>query len=165
MLADFPRLIAPTLVWGLVATVVMTTIISASQGMGLSRLSLTFLAGTFFSGRRSWANAIGFVVYMLGGWIFAFLYLAIFLVVPLPGVVTGALTGFLHGLFLLTVLMTLLPYFHPRMATDYDGPSRHKRLEPPGFMALNYGRRTPLVTLVALTVYGAILGGFYQWWH
>ena len=49
------------------------------------------------------------------------------------------------------------------MPTAYDGPTRHRRLEPPGFMALNYGRRTPLVTFVARTVYGAILGGFYQW--
>ncbi len=163
MASEFMSLLGPTLVWGLVATVVMSTIISASQGMGLSRLSLTFLTGTFFSGNRSRANGIGFAVYMLGGWIFAYVYVAILIVAPWPGLVTGTLTGFLHGLFLLTVLMTLLPYFHPRMATDYDGPSHHRRLEPPGFMALNYGRRTPLVTLVALTVYGAILGGFYQY--
>lgn len=163
LFAELARLLGPVLVWGLVATVLMTTIISASQGLGVSRLSLTFLVGTFFTGRRSRANMIGFLAYMLGGWIFAFVYLLILIVAPWPGLLTGTLTGFAHGLFLLTVLLTLLPYFHPRMATDYDGPSRHQRLEPPGFMALNYGRRTPLVTLAAQTVYGAILGGFYQW--
>lgn len=163
MLAELTRIVGPALVWGLVATVVMTTLISASQGLGLSRLSLTFLTGTFFTGRRGLANAIGFGAYMLGGWLFAFVYLLIFITVPLPGLLAGVLTGFAHGLFLLTVLLPLLPYFHPRMASAYDGPSRHRRLEPPGFMALNYGRRTPLVTLTAQTAYGAILGGFYQW--
>jgi hypothetical protein len=29
-------------------------------------------------------------------------------------------------------------------------------------MALNYGRRTPAVTLVAHVIYGAILGLFYK---
>lgn len=29
-------------------------------------------------------------------------------------------------------------------------------------MALNYGTQTPLITLAAHVVYGAILGSFYQ---
>jgi len=42
--------------------------------------------------------------------------------------------------------------------------TRHigRQLEPPGFMALNYGRRTPLITLIGQAVYGATLGGFMQ---
>jgi uncharacterized oligopeptide transporter (OPT) family protein len=35
-------------------------------------------------------------------------------------------------------------------------------LEPPGLMALNYGRKTPILTVLAHVVYGAILGAFYQ---
>ena len=31
-----------------------------------------------------------------------------------------------------------------------------------GFLALNYGRRTPLVALLAHVIYGAILGAFYH---
>ena len=34
------------------------------------------------------------------------------------------------------------------------------RLEPPGFLMTNYGRRTPIVVLIAHVVYGAIVGGF-----
>ena len=37
------------LLWGLVATVAMTTILQAGQGLGYSRMSLPFLVGTFFS--------------------------------------------------------------------------------------------------------------------
>jgi hypothetical protein len=59
---------------------------------------------------------------------------------------------------LLVALLPLLPYMHPRMASEYDGPSYRRRLQPPGFLALNYGYRTPLATLVAQTIYGAILG-------
>jgi hypothetical protein len=33
-------------------------------------------------------------------------------------------------------------------------------LEPPGFMMMNYGRSTPLVSLVAHVVYGGIVGAF-----
>lgn len=33
-------------------------------------------------------------------------------------------------------------------------------LEPPGFPMLNYGHRTPLVTLVAHLAYAALVGGF-----
>ena len=47
---------------------------------------------------------------------------------------------------------------HPRVASEYEGPTAKKRLEPPGFLALHYGRNTPLVTLVAHIVYGAVLG-------
>ena len=38
------------MVWGLVATVAMSTVLQGAQGLGLSRLSLPFLAGTFFTG-------------------------------------------------------------------------------------------------------------------
>jgi len=33
-------------------------------------------------------------------------------------------------------------------------------LEPPGFMMLNYGLRTPLVSLTAHVAFGALVGGF-----
>jgi hypothetical protein len=35
-------------------------------------------------------------------------------------------------------------------------------LQPPGFAALNYGVRTPLVTLGAHAIYGAIVGHLYR---
>jgi hypothetical protein len=59
-------------------------------------------------------------------------------------------------------VLPLLPGAHPRMASDFTGPQPTSALEPPGFMALNYGRRTPIVTLLAHMVYGAIRGHFYE---
>ena len=41
-------------------------------------------------------------------------------------------------------------------------PTPTRQLEPPGFMALNYGRRTPITVILAHLVYGGILGAFYR---
>jgi hypothetical protein len=50
----------------------------------------------------------------------------------------------------------------PAWASEYDGASAARQLEPPGFMGLNYGHRTPLTTLAGQVVYGAVLGGLPQ---
>jgi len=148
--------------WGLIATVAMTTILQASQGSGLSRLSLPFLVGTFFTGRRDHAVVVGFAVYVLGGWAFAFLYYWLFASVGIHAWWFGAAVGLVHGLFLLVSALPLLPFVHPRMASEYHGATVQRQIEPPGFMALNYGYGTPVTTLLAQTLYGAVLGGFVQ---
>jgi hypothetical protein len=48
------------------------------------------------------------------------------------------------------------------MASKQRGPEPTRMLEPPGYLAPNYGRRTPLLAVVAHLAYGAIIGGFYQ---
>ena len=48
------------------------------------------------------------------------------------------------------------------MASEQRGPTPTRQLEPLGFLALNYGRRTPLSVVIAHVLYGAILGGFYH---
>ena len=66
-----------------------------------------------------------------------------------------------HGLFSGTALVNiLLPLVHPRMATPSTAAPSVALLEPPGFMMLNYGPQTPLVSLVAHVAYGAVVGGF-----
>jgi len=62
----------------------------------------------------------------------------------------------------LATALPLLPGVHPRMASDFTGPQPTTGLEPPGFLATNYGRRTPVVTVLAHMVYGAIIGHFYE---
>src|ERR671936_813505 len=73
----------------------------------------------------------------------------------------GAITGLVHASFVLTVGMPVLPGMHPRMANEQYGPTVVRQLEPPGFLALHYGVRTPISVVVAHAVFGAILGGFY----
>jgi hypothetical protein len=158
LLADMPD-IPLVLIWGFVATMIMTIILYGSQVSGLSRLSLPFLLGTCLTSNRDHAHVVGFVVYMIGGWIFAFIYAAFFSAIG-PTWWVGAVAGAVHGLFLLLVVLPTLPHFHPRMASEYEGPNETGQLEPPGFLGLNYGYRTPLTTLVAQTSYGLVLGAF-----
>ncbi len=146
------------LLWGFIATAALSAVLFSSQRLGYSRLSLPFLIGTLFTGERSAANVSGVVFYLLGGWLFAFIYYFVFSSLHHASWWFGALVGTLHGIVLLVMLFPLLPHMHPRMATDYDGPSFRRRLQPPGFLGLNYGYRTPLATVLAHALYGAILG-------
>lgn len=155
---NLPRL----LLWGLIATVAMTTILQGSQGLGLSRLSLPFLVGTLFTANRNRAVVLGFIAYVIGGWLFATLYFLLFASIGRATWWLGAILGCLHGVLLLVGALPLLAYAHPRMASEHDGPRRAYLLEPPGFFGLNYGRRTPITTLLGQSVYGATLGGLCQ---
>jgi hypothetical protein len=146
------------LVWGLAATAVLASLSYASQNVGWSRLNFPILLGTFFTAERAAANVLGFLLYMLFGWVISFFYYLLFALIGGASAASGALIGLVHGLLLLTVLLPLLPYIHPRVASEFDGPSSTRRLEPPGFLALHYGYRTPAVLLVACAAYGAVLG-------
>ncbi|HXS52410.1 MAG TPA: hypothetical protein VN782_07760 [Usitatibacter sp.] len=150
--------IVTILVWGFAATAALSAVMFAAQRMGYSRLSLPFLVGTMFTGDRAAAQALGLVLYLLGGWLFAFVYYFLFASIGRTGWEIGLLIGAVHGAVLLVMLLPLLPYVHPRMASEYEGPTRGRRLQPPGFLALNYGYRTPLIAIVAHGLYGLILG-------
>ena len=150
------------LFWGFVATIVLTTLMSAGQGLGLSRMAIPFMVGTMFTPNRDLARLIGFLVHLIVGWVFALLYALAFESWHRSTWWLGAGIGLLHGLVILVAIMPLLPAMHPRMASEHQGPEPTRGLEPPGFLALNYGRRTPLLILIAHLAYGAILGGFYH---
>jgi hypothetical protein len=46
------------------------------------------------------------------------------------------------------------------MGTPLTGAASTPLLEPPGFLTLNYGRQTPLVTILGHIAYGTLVGGF-----
>ena len=148
--------------WGFVGTVVLTSFLSGSQAAGLTRINLPFLLGTMFTPNRDRAKLVGFGVHFLNGWIFATIYAAAFQSWRRATWWLGSLIGVVHAAFVLVAAMPVLPSLHPRMASEQQGPSPTKQLEPPGFLALNYGRRTPISVLVAHIVYGGILGAFYR---
>jgi hypothetical protein len=148
--------------WGTLATAALTLVMSASQGLGLSRMSLPYMLGTMFSGRRSRAMAIGLALHFSMGVGFAVVYALLFEGFGRSGPLLGASLGVFHAAFVLVVGMEALPAFHPRMATRHHGPTPTRQLEPPGWLALNYGMATPLSTLAAHVAYGAILGACYS---
>lgn len=151
--------------WGLVATTAMASILQLSQGLGFSRMSMTFIIGSMFTANRGRATVIGFVIYLVGGWLFALLYFLFFSSLGVFSWWIGAMLGFVHGLFILLCAIPLLGYLHPRMASEHHGATALRQLEPPGFLAMNYGYQTPIVTLLAQTVYGGVLGACVQLQH
>lgn len=149
------------LLWGFAATLVLTTILALGQGLRLTRMNFLYILGTMFTPDRDRAKVIGFVVHLVNGWLFALLYLAVFHSLNYGSWWLGALLGLGHVAFVLTVGMSLAPSLHPRMASEQQGPTVTRQLEPPGFLALNYGVRTPVVSTLAHLVFGMVLGAFY----
>lgn len=150
------------LLWGFVATVFLSTTMAAGQGLGLSRMSLPYLLGTVFTVDHRRAVLVGFALHFSNGWLFALFYALIFENLCRADWLLGAVIGLLQALVVLVMLMPILPNLHPHMANEHRGPEPTRALEPPGFLALNYGRQTPAITLLAHLLYGGILGAFYQ---
>jgi hypothetical protein len=147
---------------GFVASAAMATLLEGAQLSGYTRMSLPFLFGAFVSGNRRAAIILGYVLYLLGGWVFAVVYALCLQILHVSGAVAGACVGLVlglgHGLFLIAVFLPLLPYIHPRLASDYDGVHALARIEPPGPFGLNYGWATPLATVLAQALFGLVFG-------
>ena len=146
---------------GFVGTLILTTSLRAANELGLTRVDLPFLLGTAVSGDRARAKAFGYLLHLVAGEVFALVYFAIFTAIDASGWLLGALLGLLHGLVSATALVNiLLPAVHPRMGSAFSAADSSPLLEPPGFLLRNYGRGTPIATLLAHIAYGAIVGGF-----
>jgi hypothetical protein len=149
------------LLWGFASTVVLTSILAGSQGFGMTRMNIPYLLGTIFTPDRDRAKLIGIFLHFLNGWIFSLLYVAAFQVLGWSTWWFGALIGLVQAIFILALALPALPALHPRMANEQYGPMVARQLEPPGFLGLHYGIRTPISVLLAHAIFGAILGGFY----
>ena len=150
------------LLWGFVATVILTTMMSAGQGLHLTRMSIPYLLGTIVTPDRDRAKLFGFLVHLADGWVFSLLYVAVFQSWHRATWWLGGGIGLVHAAFVLTAGMRLLPGLHPRMASEQHGPTAARQLEPPGLLALHYGIATPLLVTAGHLVFGAILGAFYR---
>ena len=150
------------LLWGFVGTTILTTIMRSAQALGRTRVDLPLMLGLMVTPDRDRAKVYGFLLHLLNGWVFAFGYAMVFAQLRRASWWIGLLTGAVHALFVLVIGMSLLPGMHPRMATDATGPQPTLELEPPGFLAMNYGRQTAIVTFLAHLIYGAVLGTFYR---
>ncbi len=148
------------LLWGGVGTLLLTLAALAGRQLRLTRMDLPYMLGTMLTPDRDRANVVGLAAHLLMGWAFALLYIGAFVSWGGAGWWRGAAIGLVHGVAVVAILMPALPGFHRRMASDSQGPEVTAQLEPPGFLGLNYGYQTPLVTVIAHVVYGAVLGSF-----
>jgi hypothetical protein len=151
---------------GAVGTVVLTSGLRLAQAAGWTRMDLPLLLGTIFTDDRDRASVIGYVFHFVNGLLFALVYYAIFRAVGHAGWAFGAILGVVHAAFAAGILVTvLLPVVHPRMGTLWSDAEDSPILEPPGFLLVNYGRRTAIGTVIGHVAYGAIVGGFAAHLH
>jgi hypothetical protein len=146
--------------FGFGATVALTAALVTAQLAGLTRMDIPMLLGTVFVEDPDKARVVGFFVHLVNGQIFALMYAIGFAVLDEANWWLGTAFGAFHGFVALTLIVPMLPGFHPRMASERSGPDPKKVLEPPGLFAHNYGRQTTLVTLIAHAIYGMLLGIF-----
>lgn len=156
-----PELLAMIL-GALIAALAMTAVMSGARMLGLSRLSLPLLLGTMATPNRDHAIPIGIAMHVAMGMLFALPYFGIFALLEEVTWWLGALLGAGHAAITHLVLFPALPGLHPRMASERDGPAPTPTLEPPGPLGLNYGKGTPLVSLLAHVIFGALLGAVGQ---
>jgi uncharacterized membrane protein YagU involved in acid resistance len=150
------------LVWGFASTIVLTTLMASSQGLGLTRMNIPYLLGTMITADRDRAKPLGVLVHVINGWLFSIIYVAAFHAWGGPSWWKGAAIAIVHSGFVLAAGLPTLPGLHPRMASETRGPTVVRQLEPPGFFGLNYGYRTPLSIVIAHLAFGLILGTFYR---
>lgn len=150
--------LGPIALWGLIASAVLTTLQAFTRSFGLSRINLPFIFGTVATRNRQRAEIFGMIFYIFGGTVFSFGYALVFLDLGHASWWSGALLGTFHGVFLAAVFLPLVPNLHTAMNHEYGGLEEDRPLEPPGFLGLNYGRRTPETIIVTHAIYGAILG-------
>src|SRR5438045_6816433 len=93
------------LVWGFSGTVVLTSMLAASQVFGMTRMNIPYLLGTIFTPSRDRAKFIGFFLHFANGWIFALAYVFVFHAFGFATWWLGALIGSVQAIFVLTMLM------------------------------------------------------------
>jgi hypothetical protein len=158
-------------IWGALAggfagTLVLTTVLRTASEARLTRMDLPFLLGTAVTSDRRRAKLIGYLAHFGFGMVFALIYYGLFTAIGESGWGLGAVFGFVHGTFTATALVNiLLPAVHPRMGTSFTAAGSSPLIEPPGFLMLNYGRSTPIVSQAAHVLYGTIVGGFIALAH
>jgi len=148
---------------GLLGTLVLTSIVRIASELGVTRMDFALILGTLVTQNRRKARALGYIFHVLLGVVFAIAYGVIFRLLGWSAWWLGALIGVLHALFVSTVLVNvLLPVIHPLMGTPETAANEFALIEPPGFLMLNYGRNTFLITLVSHVAFGAIVGWAFR---
>jgi hypothetical protein len=104
---------------------------------------------------------VGYAWHIVNGLVFSLVYFAVFEAVGRAGWAFGLALGAVHACFVGGGLVNVvLPAVHPRMGTPWSDAEETPILEQPGFMLVNYGRMTAVVTFVLHLAYGAIVGAF-----
>lgn len=148
---------AGAIVCGAVATVAFTLFSLMGKAMGMTRMDLLDLLGsTMARPGTSGAALAGATIHLMNGAILAvaWVYGAVLFGVAADWV-SGAVWGAIVWLLAL-LMMTTMGSVHPAV--------RQGRQDDPGPAATNFGKMTPVGSLMGHLVYGIVLGLTYNAW-
>lgn len=145
------------ILWGLVATFAFWLFMVMGKAMGMTKMDLLDMLGSMFTRPHTGTSrALGFGMHHINGVLLA---IAGAYGAQLVDWSLNWASGLIWGFVLWTLallLMTSVGGVHPAM--------RHGDEEDPGTAAVNFGRMTPLGSLMGHLVYGLVLGVLYQNW-
>lgn len=145
------------IVWGMVATIAFTLFSMMGKKMGMSRMDLLDLLGSMFMEPGTGASrGVGMVMHLMNG---ALLAIAWAYGVSLLNLPANWLTAMGWGVvlwLLALMMMTTMGSVHPAV--------KKGKQEDPGSAATNFGKKTPMASLMGHLVYGLVLGLLYQNW-
>lgn len=145
------------IVWGIIATAAFTLFSMMGKAMGMTRMDLLDLLGSVIAPpHTARSRAIGAVIHHVNG---ALLGIAWAYGVVLLGAQANWASGLVWGVVLwglALVMMSSIGAIHPQIRRGYE--------EDPGLAATNFGKMTPIGSLMGHLVYGVLLGGLYQMW-
>lgn len=145
------------IVWGVIATLAFAAFGAMGRSMGMTRLNVADLLGSLMAGAHTAkAKAIGLFMHAMNG---AMLAVAWAYGVALMGWPANWATGLVWGvvLWLLALLMlSTMGAVHPAI--------RRGEQDDPGPAATNFGKMTPVGSLLGHLVYGLVLGLAYSAW-
>lgn len=148
---------AGALVWGVVATVAFTLFMMMGKAMGMTEMDLLDLLGSMFvEPHTSASRVLGALIHHMNG---ALLGVAWAYGAALVGWPANWASGIAWGvlLWVLALLMlTSIGAVHPAI--------RRGQVREPGGAATNFGKMTPVGSLLGHVVYGLVLGWLYQTW-
>ena len=78
---------------GFIGTLVLTTALRTANELGLTRIDLPFLLGTAVTRDRSRAKALGYLMHLAAGELFALAYFAVFAALGTSGWLLGGSSG------------------------------------------------------------------------
>lgn len=148
---------AGTIVWGIVATIVFTLFSLMGKAMGMSRMDLLDLLGSaLVAPGTGAAKILGAAIHHMNGAILAvaWAYGAVLLGVKADWISAALWAVVLWVLALL--MMTTIGSVHPAI--------RDGRQDDPGAAATNFGKMTPVGSLMGHLIYGIALGLAYSAW-
>src|SRR4051812_50136066 len=112
---------ASWLLWGFLATIVLTTISAGTEGIGLTRMNFPYILGTLFTPNRDRAKFYGFWMHVAVGLVFSLIYVWIFQSLGAAGWWGGIIIGGCYATFFLVGVLLLVSRLHPRWAREEPG--------------------------------------------